>query len=541
MKITLVFKIIKLHHAYMWKIIPKFPGWGRQIIRRFSVTNGNLDAKSDDKQVQKGLLLGVYNGCEKTDFTLSPITQRYGTEINFDFKAAIGRQLGIKEGEVHVFHNLSSEYRSVAVVGMGPEPAETDDKDKVYQKRELIRNAAGAGAQALQKRGMDEIYVEHMMDGEAAAEGATLGVWIEQQFREDQLTESKVFLYEKGDEGKHKEMWDVGFEKAKAQNFARYLTALPANVMTPAIFGQHCAEELCPCGVSVEVHDHKWIKSKGMEAFIAVAQGSCEAPVLVELKYNGGGTAEPIVMVGKGCTFDSGGICLTPCRTMMYQHADKAGAAVIAGLFKALCKLKISVNVTALLPMYENMPSENAVKTGSVLKSLNDRTVRILHTMHEGRVVLSDVLSYAACLSPGQIVNVATLSKSMMNSMGNGASGTFSTNEKLFKLLYKSGEETGERVWSFPFYDDINLANAKAADYGNRNLMKGGNTLFGASFLKEFVPPAPVEFVHIDVYGTTISNQLFPSQYLRNGYATGRPMRALVEYLTKLSKGEDKE
>lgn len=515
----------------------------KQLIRCISTTGNNYTSKNNDKPVQKGLLLGAFTGCDKTDITLSPIAQRYASEINFDFKAAVVRQMGIGDGEVRVFDNLTDEFRAVAVVGMGPDPGDEKDDKHVYQRREYIRNAAGAGARALQERGVDEIYVEHMLDGEAAAEGATLGVWIEQQFRhyENQLTESKVFLYEKGDEGKHKEMWTRGFEKAKGQNFARYLTALPANIMTPTIFGQHCAEELCPCGVSVEVHDHNWIKAKGMEAFLTIAQGSCEPPVLVELKYSGGGQAAPIVMVGKGCTYDSGGICLTPCKTQMYMHADMAGAASIAGLFKALCKLKTPISVTALLAMYENMPSENAVKTGSVVKALNERTIRILHTAHDGRVVLSDVLSYAACLSPGQVINVATLSKSMMTSMGTGASGTFSTNKKFFELLHKSGEETGDRVWSFPFYEDINLANAKAADYGNRNTIKAGNTLFGASFLKEFVPPPPVDFMHIDVYGTTISTKLFPTRYLRTGHPTGRPVRAMFEYFEKLGKGEDKE
>ncbi|XP_054282109.1 cytosol aminopeptidase-like [Macrosteles quadrilineatus] len=512
--------------------------------RYLSTTHVTFQNKNSEKPVQKGLLLGAFTGCEKTDVTLTPIAQRYASEINYDFKSALTSQLGLGPGEVRVFDNLNEDYRAVAVVGLGPEPPEDVEKDKnVFQRREYVRNAAGAGAQKLQERGIDEIFVEHMLDGEAAAEGATLGVWLEQQFKnyEDQLTESKVFLYEKGDEGKHKEMWDIGFEKAKGQNLARYLTALPANVMTPEIFGEHCAEELCPCGVSVEVHDHNWIKSKGMEAFLAIAQGSCTPPVLVEMKYSGGGSADPIVMVGKGCTFDSGGICLTPCKTMMYQHADMAGAAVIAGVFKALCKLKTKINLTALLPMYENMPSENAVKTGSVLRSLNERTIRVLHPVHDGRVVLSDVLSYAACLNPGNIINIATLSKSMMTAMGTGASGIFATNETHYRLLHLSGEDAGDRVWPFPFYDDINLANAKAADFGNRNMVKGGSTLFGASFLKEFVPPPPVDFMHIDITGTTISNKLFPSTYLRDGYATGRPTRSLVDFLTKLGQAEDKE
>lgn len=506
------------------------------LTRHFSITNSKYSAKTNEKPVQKGVVLGAYTGCEKTDVTLTSVAQTFEKETNFGLKEALTKDLGLEQGEVRVFFNVSDEYRAVAVAGMGPEPEETQEKEDIYVKKESVRNAAGAGARALQERGIDEIYVEHMQDGEAAAEGATLGVWIEQQFKhyEDQLTESKVFLYGK-EEGKHKEMWDLGFEKAKAQNLSRYLTALPANIMTPTLFGEHCVEELCPCGVAVEVRDHNWIRSKGMEAFLTIAQGSCEPPVLVELKYNGGGSGDPIVLVGKGCTFDSGGLCLSPCKTMMYQHADMAGAAVAVGVMKALCKLKVKTNVTALLPMYENMPSENAVKTGSVLKSLNERTIRILHTHHDGRVVLSDVLSYANCLQPSQIISVATLSKSMSTAMGNGASGTFSTNKEYFELLQKSGQETGDRVWPFPFYDDISLATAKAADYGNRGPTKSGSTLFGASLLKEFVPPPPIDFMHIDIYGTTISNPLFPSLYLRSGHATGRPVRTLVEYFKRLA------
>lgn len=510
--------------------------------RKFSTSNKfSQTLRNDkDKPVQKGLLLGAYTGCERSDVSLTPVSQRFASETGFDVKSAVLRAQGLAEGEVRVFDDVTEEYKLVAVAGLGPDPGDEKPSENVYAQREYIRNAAGAGARALQERGIDEIYVEHMLDGEAAAEGASLGVWIEQQFKnyEDQITESKVFMYEKGDEGENKENWQKGYEKAEGQNYARLLTALPANVVTPTMFGANLVEELCPCGVTVDVHDHKWIKQKGMEAFLTIAQGSCEPPVLVELKYSGGGN-DQVVIVGKGCTFDSGGICLSPCQTMMYQHADMAGAAITAGLFKALCKLKVKATVTALLPMYENMPSENAVKTGSVVKSLNERTTRILHTVHDGRVVLSDVLSYAACLSPNQVISIATLSKSMMTAMGTGASGTFSTNKKLYEILLKSGEENGDRVWNFPLYDDISLNNAKAADFGNTNILKSGSTLFGASFLKEFAPPPPVDYMHIDVYGTTFADTLFPTKYLREGLPTGRPVRTLIDYFNKLKESEN--
>lgn len=511
----------------------------RSCKRKFSISNKLYDTKSDkDKPVQKGLLLGAYTGCERTDVSLTPVSERFVSESGFDLKSAVVRAAGLAEGEVRVFDNVTEEFRMVAVAGLGPDPGdEKPTHENIYAHREFIRNAAGAGARALQERGIDEIYVEHMLDGEAAAEGAALGVWIEQQFKsyEDQITESKVFLYEKGDEGDNKENWNKGYEKAEGQNYARLLTALPANVMTPSMFGAHVVEELCPCGVTVDVHDHKWIKQKGMEAFLTIAQGSCEPPVLVEMKYSGGGS-DHYVIVGKGCTFDSGGECLSDCKTLMYQHADMAGAAVAAGLFKALCKLKIKATVTALLPMYENMPSENAVKTGSVVKSLNERTTRILHTVHDGRVVLSDVLSYAACLNPNQIMSIATLSKSVMTAMGTGASGTFTTNKKNYEVLLKSSEENGDRVWGLPFYDDIVLSNAKAADFGNTNILKSGSTLFAASYLKEFVPPPPVDFMHIDVYGTTFADHLFPTKYLREGLPTGRPVRTLTDYFEKVKE-----
>lgn len=422
---------------------------------------------------KKGLVLGAYKGILPADITFTPTAQKFDSEIGGKLRTLV-LEAGLDDGKVQVFSSVPSDYHAVAVAGMGSENSNLfswieDTKDY----KEKIRVAAGVGAMALQDMGISNIEVEAMTDAEAAAEGAALGVW--QDFEHDiNISQSNIQLYKQGGDDSRREEWERGYVKAEAQNLARYLSGTPANIMTLSKFANHCKDILCPYGVQVKIRDRDYIKQKQMGALWAITEGSCDSPSLIEMHYNGSDVAErPIVLVGKGCTFDLGGLCLHPHGTMSYHHGGMAGAASIVGVFKALCQFKLSINVSAILPLYENiislsMETNNEKRTRSVLDDM---------------AVLVDVLSYSAIFRPRLVINIAALLKCR---------------------------------------DESDAYNSSQGIVGVPRISPG--------FLKEFLPD-DVDFCHIitDIKKDESEKESYP--YLRPNLNTGRPTRLLIQFL----------
>ncbi|KAL1122895.1 hypothetical protein AAG570_003220, partial [Ranatra chinensis] len=479
---------------------------------------------------QKGLILGAYEGCSPGEYKLTPAGEKFDCQLGGKLNELI-QGSNLRKGKALVFSNLSHDFQAIAVANLGPEDAGYSEFENLNLAKENVRIAAGAGASMLQGIGINNMFVEEFTDSEAAAEGTSLAVWKydELKSKHGKSAPPKLELFDEGD----KESWQRGLLKADAQNMARKLEEMPANLLTPSMFAQETVETLCACQVQVEVRDRTWMEIQKLNSLLAMAGGSCEHPLFIELSYCGGNVDDkPVVIVGKGVTFDSGGTNLKPCKGMSEFRGDMAGAAVVVGTFKAVACLSLPINIVGLIPMCENMPGGSALKPGDVVTALNGKKIRLENTSNQGWVVLADALSYSSQYNPSLVINVATMTMSMRRVLGAWASGAFSNSEVIWREMSRAGAETGDRLWNFPLWKQytFELTGNEGVDVSTAGKEVGGTSCLGAAFIKEFVPPN-VDFIHLDITGTGMEAPGTQFSYLRKGTMTGRPTRTLVQFL----------
>lgn len=317
------------------------------------------------------------------------------------------------------------------------------------------------------------------------------------------------------------------FETAVAQQegvaVAREWANRPANHSTPTMLANAAKSIARAARMSCKIHGPAEVAKLGMGAFMAVAQGSREPLRFIELHYNGAAKTEaPIVLVGKGITFDTGGISLKPAAEMDEMKYDMGGAASVLGVFQALAKLQPAINVVGLIPACENMPDGAAVKPGDVVTSMSGQTIEILNTDAEGRLVLCDVLHYAARFKPTALVDMATLTGACVIALGGLRSGLFSTNDELAAALQSAGDAALDPCWRMPLDDEYaDGLKSNFADMGNVAGRAAG-AVTAAKFLQKFVGNIP--WAHLDIAGTAWKSGAAKG-------ATGRPVGLLVQYL----------
>ena len=324
--------------------------------------------------------------------------------------------------------------------------------------------------------------------------------------------------------------WNRGVILADGQNLARRLMETPANLMTPTIFTETVSKIAEPLGIKVVIRDREWAQSKNMGSFLSVAQGSDQPPKFLELHYNGDpkNGSKPLALVGKGITFDSGGISLKPSAKMDQMRADMGGAANVVAAIITLATLKAKVNVVGFTPLTENLPSGKATKPGDVFTASNGKTVQVDNTDAEGRLVLADALHYAHEFDPRAIVDLATLTGAMRVALGSAATGVFSNTTEYFKIMESAGVLTGDRVWRMPLFADYTkqTTDGPLADLNNiGSKSPAGGACTAAAFLKEFVTHP--NWMHMDIAGVMSVTDEIP--YLCKGMA-GRPLRTLVNF-----------
>ena len=312
-------------------------------------------------------------------------------------------------------------------------------------------------------------------------------------------------------------------------SLTRDLGNTPANVCHPTYFAKQ-AEALAKLDkrLSIEVLDEKKLKALKMGAFLAVSQGSEQPPRLVVLQYNGAKkkTDKPIVLVGKGITFDTGGISLKPGAGMDEMKYDMCGAATVLGVFKALIELQLPLNVVGLMACAENMPSGHAARPGDIVKTMSGQTVEILNTDAEGRLVLCDTLTYAKRFKPKAVVDIATLTGACIVALGSQATGLMGNNDALITSLLKASKQADDRAWQLPLFDEYQeQLDSPFADMANIGGPKAG-TITAGCFLSRF---ADYPWVHLDVAGTAWVSGA-------NKGATGRPVPLLTQYLLDLAR-----
>lgn len=487
---------------------------------------------------KQAVLVGVYQDKEKdkegADFVLTPAAKQLAASTKLQDLLELTKG-SFKKGESRVFYGLSEKYPLASVVHLGPRQVEVNELEERDEAAENVRSAVSAGVRSLRGVGATAIEVDPCANAEAAAEGSALALHVFEELKKKESRKPPVSLSMLGNEGH--ERWNRGMEKSHAQNLARRLSEMPANLMTPTRFAQEAAAVLEKRGVKVIARDRKWIEEQKMGAFLSVTRGSEEPPVFLEMHYEGpeqGVEGGPLVLVGKGVTFDSGGISLKPSSNMDKMRADMTGAACVVATFAAVAALGLPIKMVGLTPLCENMPSGKATKPGDVVTAMNGTTIQVDNTDAEGRLILADALCYADTLNPRAVLDMATLTGAMVVALGAGATGVFCTSNTLWNLLHEAGGVTGDRVWRMPLFELYHKQMTKptVADINNISKQAGaGGSCVAAAFLKEFVK-CP-QWAHLDIAGVMENKDEVP--YLGSGMA-GRPVRTLIEFVERFAK-----
>jgi leucyl aminopeptidase len=313
----------------------------------------------------------------------------------------------------------------------------------------------------------------------------------------------------------------------QAVYFTRDLVSAPGNEMTPSILAKKAQEIARRKSVTCKVMDKVKMKGLGMNSLLGVASGSNQAPKFIILEYFGNKKGKaPIVLVGKGLTFDSGGISIKPAEKMDEMKTDMSGGAAVMGAIMAAADLQLPLNIVGLIPATENMPSGTAYKPGDILKSFSGKTIEVINTDAEGRLILADALAYASKYKPAAIIDVATLTGACIIALGDDVIGMLGTDDKLKNEINKAAQATGELVWELPLWESYSeLIKSDIADYKNSGGRAAG-TITAAAFLSKFVGDFP--WAHLDIAGPAWSDK--DKTYIPKG-ASGVTVRLLVEFL----------
>ena len=318
-----------------------------------------------------------------------------------------------------------------------------------------------------------------------------------------------------------------GLELGKSINATRHLVNEPADKIFPESFADAAVELAKEVGIEVEVWDEKKLLAEGCRAILAVGAGSAKPPRLVIMRYNGGGKEAPIALVGKGVTFDSGGLSLKPSAGMEDMKCDMGGAATVFGAMRAIAQLKIKQNVIGLCGLAENMVSGDSYKLGDVIETRSGKTIEILNTDAEGRVVLSDTLDVAIQHEPRAMIDLATLTGACMVALGTEVAGLMANDDDLCNTLIAAAKQEDEPVWQLPMFELYDgKIKSKVADIKNVGEGRWGGAITAAKLLEQFVGDVP--WVHIDIAGPAFADSAKPH---RDAGATGAMVRTLVRFV----------
>ena len=365
-------------------------------------------------------------------------------------------------------------------------------------------------------------------------EGATLGLYTFDEFRGKASQEEPtpkfdtltLFLPKVSAEAK--EALQEAQILVSAITWARDLVNRPGGDLTATAFGAAVREMAAPRGIKVKVLGKKDLQAQGFGALLGVNAGSTEPPAFIVAEYMGGKKGDrPYALVGKGVTFDTGGLCLKPAAGMEEMKTDMAGGATVFGAIQALADLKVPINVVGLVSSTDNMPGPGAYRPGDVLKSYSGLTIEVIDTDAEGRIVLADGLAYAdRNYDPKATIDLATLTGSIIVTLGHLATGLFSNDEELSQKLVEASQRTDERIWPMPIWDDYaDLVKSEIADVKNSDKRRG-DAIAAAKFLEKFVGKRP--WAHLDIAGPAWAEEEGP--YTPKG-GTGHGVKLLVDFL----------
>jgi leucyl aminopeptidase len=437
-----------------------------------------------------------------------------------------------KPSQVTMIYSRTLAAKRIALVGLGKKNELTPEKIRRAFAKVMQELRGSKVRKAAVSLDLSLLNVRKEKVVSAAVEGAVLGLYRYSPYKtvgREELQDVQEMTIVPGPKDYALVRDEVQKTKiiADAVCFARDLVSAPANEMTPSILAEQARVVAKRKNVSCRVLEKGQMKALGMNALLGVAAGSDQPPKLIVLEYTGGKKGEaPIALVGKGLTFDSGGISIKPAEKMDEMKTDMAGGAAVLAVIRAAADLKLPVHLVGLVPATENLSGGSALKPGDVLKSHSGRTIEVLNTDAEGRLILADALSYACRYKPSAIIDIATLTGACVVALGEEVAGMLGTDDRMKKALREAADATGELIWELPLWDHYHeLIKSDIADYKNSAGRLGG-AITGAAFLSKFVGEYP--WVHLDIAGPAWTTK--DRGYIPKG-ASGIPVRLLVEFL----------
>jgi len=438
-----------------------------------------------------------------------------------------------KSGETAYFHVTGKDLkaRRLLLIGCG----ERDD-----YKAAQITQMGGTASRFLRGKSAKSIAIAPRADGDvgkatqAVIVGAIMGLFEPDKYRTKDKEDRKLDRITVVAEGADKKAIQQGAERGRiigeAVNFTRDLANEPGGHLTPTILAQRAQKVAKQFGLSIDVLDQKRMEKLGMGSLLSVSRGSDEPPKLIVMKY------EPpkgkrkqnglLALVGKGITFDSGGISLKPGENMELMKYDMTGAATVIGAMQAIAQLKPSIPVLGVAPCSENLPSGKATKPGDVVTAMTGKTIEVINTDAEGRLVLADAMAYAKKLGATQIIDMATLTGAVSIALGDVNTAILGTDQALIDSVIGAGKEVGEKFWQLPLDNEYTKQiKSDIADIKNVGGKKAG-TITAAAFLKEFADD--ISWAHLDIAGTAWGD---PAQPFRSKGPTGVAVRTLIEFV----------
>ena len=471
------------------------------------------------------IAVGIYS-----DGSLSAAARSIDTASGGALKAAIrsGDATG-KRGNVVVLRHLKGVTAPrVVLTGLGA-PGELTDRAYCDAVKAAVKNA-GSGVRVIALAAADWT----VKDRDASWQARMLAVSArETAFRTDELKSKKdengarltqVALLLATRDAKAERALAQGIALANGMELTKRLGNLPGNVCTPTYLGEQAKKLGKEFGLSVEVHDRKAIEKLGMGSFLSVTNGSVQPPRLIVMHYQGAAkSAGPTVLVGKGITFDSGGISLKPGAAMDEMKYDMCGAASVFGTLRAVAEMKLKVNVVGIVVACENMPSGTATKPGDIVTSMSGQTIEVLNTDAEGRLILCDALTYAERFKPAAVIDIATLTGACVVALGDINTGLFASDDALAADLLKAARTAVDPAWRMPVEDDYqDQIRSNFADMANIGAPGKAGAVIAACFLARFTKK--YTWAHLDIAGTAWKGGAAKG-------ATGRPVPLLTHYL----------
>jgi leucyl aminopeptidase len=469
------------------------------------------------------LVVDVFEGEKLEGDVLAELDKRSGGVITSLIESG---EFSGKSGESAYVHTPGDlKARRLLLLGAGKADEFNTD---------VVRKMAGTAARMLRGKKVHNIAFLRRSQlpidesAQAATEGALLALFDPDKYQTSDKTESHletiIFVATKGDPDELLRGIRRGQIIAEATNFAREVVNEPSNIMTPTELARRAEDVAREFGLSIDVLDEERMKELGMGALLGVAQGSVEPPKLIVMRYTPQFRSDEIIaIIGKGITFDTGGISIKPADGMEKMKYDMAGGATTIATMRALAQLKPQVNVIGIVPATENMPDGRAQRPGDVVHAMTGKTIEVINTDAEGRLVLADAVAYARKLGATKIVDLATLTGAVSIALGDVYIAILGTNQELIDQIIEAGKRAGEKIWQLPLDKEYReQIKSEIADIKNIGGRKAG-TITGAYFIREFVEDTP--WAHLDIAGTAWNETNKP--YLSVG-PTGVCVRTLV-------------